>query len=76
MHWTFEARKYLEEAKWPTTKNELIDYLLNCTEAPEELILALKEIDTDDEEEFSNIDELWPDLPKITDYYFEENDEI
>ena len=77
MHWTFEARKYLEEAQWPTTKRDLIDYLVSCTEAPDELIVTLRELEVDEDEEFANIDEMWPEVPKISDfkYYLGDDDE-
>ena len=76
MNWIFEARKFLEEKQWPTTKKDLIDYLINCTEAPDELVISLKELDVDEDEEFANVDEMWPDLPKISDMedYFEEDE--
>lgn len=76
MHWTFEAIKYLEEAQWPTTRRDLIEYLTSCTDAPDELITALEELDVEDDQEFSRIDEMWVDVPKISDYehYFTEEE--
>ena len=40
------------------------------------MVISLKELDVDEDEEFANVDEMWPDLPKISDMedYFEEDE--
>ena len=54
MYWTLELASYLEDAPWPATKDELVDFGLR-TGAPMEVIENLQEIE-DDEEVFENIE--------------------
>jgi len=61
MYWTLELASYLEDAPWPATKDELVDFGLR-TGAPMEVIENLQEIE-DDEEVFESIDDIWPDYP-------------
>ena len=71
MYWTLELAAYLEEAPWPATKGELLDYA-DRTGAPIEVSQNLMEIE-DDGEPYENIEELWPDYPSANeDFYFEE----
>ena len=71
MYWTLELASYLEDAPWPATKDELIDYS-NRTGAPLEVVQNLKEIQ-DDGEPYENIEEIWPDFPtRAYDFFFEE----
>jgi len=73
MYWTLELAQYLEDAPWPATKDELIDYA-DRTGAPAEVIQNLKEID-DDGEPYENIEEVWPDFPTANEdfnYYEDE----
>ena len=46
MYWTLELATKLEDAPWPATKDELIDYAQRSG-APLELIENLQEIDDD-----------------------------
>ena len=48
MYWTLELATKLEDAPWPATKDELIDYAMRSG-APMELIENLQEIDDDGE---------------------------
>ncbi|HRK73619.1 MAG TPA: DUF2795 domain-containing protein, partial [Rhodothermales bacterium] len=41
MYWTFDLASYLNDAPWPATKEELIDYATR-TGAPEEVIENLE----------------------------------
>ncbi|HOL74656.1 MAG TPA: DUF2795 domain-containing protein, partial [Bacteroidales bacterium] len=50
MYWTLELASKLEDAPWPATKEELLDYAYR-TGAPAELIQNLLEIE-DEEKEF------------------------
>ena len=55
MYWTLELASYLEEAPWPASKDELIDFAIR-TGAPLEAIENLQELD-DDEELYESIEE-------------------
>lgn len=71
MYWTLELASHLEDAPWPATKDELIDYA-DRTGAPPEVIQNLVEMQ-DDGEPYENIEEIWPDYPtRDDDFYFEE----
>jgi hypothetical protein len=71
MYWTLELASYLEDAPWPATKEELIDYC-GRTGAPLEVIQNLRDMQ-DDGEPYENIEEIWPDFPtRDDDFYFEE----
>ena len=62
----------LEDAPWPATRDELLDYAQR-TGAPLEVIENLNEIE-DDEEEFESIEDLWPDFPTKDDFFFDEEE--
>ncbi|MDZ4700540.1 MAG: DUF2795 domain-containing protein [Rhodothermales bacterium] len=71
MYWTLEFASYLEDAPWPATKDELIDYA-ERTGAPIEVIENLREME-DDGEPYESIEEIWPDFPTADDdFFFEE----
>ncbi len=71
MYWTLELASYLEDAPWPATKEELIDYALR-TGAPMEVIENLKELE--DDIEYESIEEIWPDFPTKEDFLFNEEE--
>ena len=48
MFWTLELASSLDDAPWPATKDELIDYA-NRSGAPEEVIENLQELEDDGE---------------------------
>ena len=71
MYWTLELASYLEDAPWPATKDELIDYA-DRTGAPLEVQENLMAIE-DDGEPYETIVEIWPDYPVGNDdFYYEE----
>ena len=72
MYWTLELASKLEDAPWPATKDELIDYAVRSG-APMEVVENLKEIE-DDEEIFEAIEDLWPDYPSKEDFFFHEDE--
>ena len=72
MYWTLELASYLEDAPWPATKDELIDYLLR-TGAPMEVVENVKQIE-DDEQPYESIEEIWPDYPTHEDFLFNEDE--
>ena len=72
MYWTLELASYLEDAPWPATKEELIDYLVR-TGAPDEVIENLSELE-DEGESYESIEEVWPDYPTKEDFFFNEDE--
>jgi hypothetical protein len=61
MFWTLELASYLEEAPWPATKDELIDYAIRSG-APIEVVENLQELE-DEGEVYESIEDIWPDYP-------------
>ena len=59
MYWTLELASKLEDAPWPATKDELIDYATRSG-APLEVIENLNEIE-DEGEIYESIEDIWPD---------------
>ena len=72
MYWTLELASKIEDAPWPATKDELLDYALR-TGAPMEIIENLQEIE-DDEEIYESIEDLWPEYPTKDDFFFDEEE--
>ena len=60
MYWTLELASKLEDAPWPATKDELIDYATRSG-AP------LGEV-------YESIEEIWPDYPSKEDFFFNEEE--
>ena len=48
MYWTLELASYLEDAPWPATNDELIDYAIRSG-APLEVVENLQELEDDGE---------------------------
>ena len=69
MYWTLELASKLEDAPWPATKEELLDYA-NRIGAPAEVIENLEELDDEDEEVYESILDIWPDCPTQDDDFF------
>ena len=72
MYWTLELASKLEDAPWPASKDELIDYAIRSG-APMEVIENLQDIE-DDEEIFESIEDIWPDYPSKEDFFFNEEE--
>ena len=72
MYWTLELASSLDDAPWPASKDELIDYA-NRSGAPEEVIENLQELE-DDGEVYESIEDIWPDYPTKEDYFFNEEE--
>ena len=70
MYWTLELASKLEDAPWPATKDELIDYAVRSG-APLEVRDNLQEIE-DEGEIYVSIDDMWPDYPSKDDFFFYE----
>lgn len=61
MYWTLELASKLEDAPWPATKEELIDYATRSG-APLEVLENLQEIE-DEGDVYESIEDIWPDYP-------------
>ena len=72
MYWTLELASKLEDAPFPATKSELLDYAMRSG-APDEVIENLNDIE-DEEEVFDSIEDLWPDYPSKEDFFFNEDE--
>ena len=70
MYWTLELASKLEDAPWPATKDELIDYAIRSG-APLEVLENLQEIE-DEGEVYESIEDIWPDYPTKEDFLFNE----
>jgi hypothetical protein len=73
MIWTMDLASYLDDAPWPATKEELIDFALR-TGAPQDIIENLQELD-DTDEPYESMEEIWPDYPTESDFFFEDENE-
>lgn len=73
MYWTLELAIYLEDAPWPATRDELIDYALRSG-APLEVKENLSELPEDDNQTYESIEEIWPDYPTKDDFLFNEDE--
>lgn len=73
MIWTMDLASYLDDAPWPATKEELIDFALR-TGAPQEIIKNLQELE-DTDEPYESMEEIWPDYPTESDFFFEDENE-
>ncbi len=72
MYWTLELAIYLEDAPWPATKEELVDFARRSG-APMEVVENLLELEEDDSP-YENIEEIWPDYPSKEDFLFNEDE--
>ena len=72
MYWTLELASKLEDAPWPATRDELLDWALR-TGVPQELIENLQEIE-DEGDVYERIEDLWPDYPTKDDFFFHEDE--
>ena len=73
MYWTLELASKLEDAPWPATKEELIDFAIRSG-APMEVAENLQELVEEEEGQvWENIEEIWPDYPSKEDFFFNED---
>lgn len=70
MIWTLELAAYLDDAPWPATKEELIDYAMR-TGAPRQVVENLQELE-DSDEPYESIEDIWPDYPTDEDFFNED----
>ena len=72
MYWTLELASKLEDAPWPATKEELIDYAVRSG-AWAEVVENLEELE-DDGEIYESIEDIWPYYPTRGDFLFNEEE--
>jgi hypothetical protein len=73
MYWTLELASKLEDAPWPATKDELIDFSVRSGASTQEVIENLREIE-DEGEVYESIEDIWPDYPTKEDFFFHEDE--
>ena len=74
MYWTLELASKLEDAPWPATKDELIDFAIRSG-APMELVENLQElIEEEPGFQYETIEDIWPDYPSKEDFFFNEEE--
>lgn len=72
MYWTLELASHLEDAPWPATKDELIDFAIRSG-TPAEVVENLQELDN--EELYESIEDIWADYPKDDEDFYWNRDE-
>ncbi len=72
LNWTLELAVYLEDAPWPATRDELIDFAQR-NGAPLEVAENLGNL-PDGGMEYENIEKIWPDYPNKVDSLFKEDE--
>ena len=74
MYWTLELASRLEDAPWPATKDELIDFAIRSG-APMEVVENLQELVEDEPGmQWETIEDIWPDYPSKEDFFFNEDE--
>ncbi len=74
MIWTPELASFLEDAPWPATKEELIDYA-ERTGAPMQVLDNLAELEEDDVM-YEAVEDIWPEyINQDDDFYFDEDED-
>ena len=72
MYWTLELASKLEDAPWPATKEELIDFAIRSG-APMEVVENLQElVEEEPGIQWDSIEDVWPDYPTKDDFFFNE----
>ena len=72
MYWTLELASKLEDAPWPATKEELLDYATRSG-APLEVLENLQEIE-DEGDVDESIEDIWPDYPSKDDFLWNDDE--
>ncbi len=75
MFWTPELATFLEDAPWPATREELLDYT-NRNGSPLQVIENIMELDENDEL-IEGIEDLWPEYEDVTseEYFYNDDEE-
>ncbi len=72
MYWTLELASKLEDAPWPCTKMELLDFATRSG-APMEVVENLEKLE-DEGEYYETIEDVWPDYPRKDDFFWNEDE--
>ena len=72
MYWTLELVSYLDDAPWPATKEQLLDFA-DREGLPSEVIENLQELE-DDDQTYDSIEDIWPEYPTKDDFMFHEDE--
>lgn len=74
MIWTMELASWLDDAPWPATRDELIDYATRIG-APTQVLENLQELE-DPDETYEGVEDIWTDYPVDEDFFYgdEENE--
>lgn len=73
MYWTFQLATQLDDAPWPASKSELIDYATRSGLSME-VVENLNELE-DEGEEYESIVDIWPEYVEWQDRIIEADDE-
>ncbi|MEC7863848.1 MAG: DUF2795 domain-containing protein [Bacteroidota bacterium] len=74
MYWTLELASKLEDAPWPATKDELVDFAIRSG-APMEVVENLEElVEEEPGMQWDTIEDVWPDYPTKDDFFFNEDE--
>ncbi len=72
MYWTLELISYLDDAPFPATKQELIDYAQR-TGLPFAVIENLEALENNNTI-YETPEEIWPEYPTKEDFFFNEDE--
>ena len=74
MYWTLELASKLEDAPWPATKDELVDFAIRSG-APMEVVENLQElVEEESGMQWDTIEDICPDYPTKDDFFFNEDE--
>jgi hypothetical protein len=73
MYWTLDLASHLEDAPFPATRDELIDFAVREGH-PIEVIENLQDMEVDESELFESIEDIWPDYPREDDFLFNKDE--
>jgi hypothetical protein len=73
MYWTLDLASHLEDAPFPATRDELIDFAVREGH-PIEVIENLQDMEVDESELFESIEDVWPDYPREDDFLFNKDE--
>lgn len=73
MYWTLELASKLEDAPFPATKEELLDYCMRSGISLE-VVENLQELEDDEDMVYDSIEDIWPDYPTKEDFLFDEEE--
>jgi hypothetical protein len=74
MYWNLDLARYIADAPWPVTKDELINYA-NRTGAPQQVIENLEDL-PDSDELYESLEEIWPDYPTDEDFGYSDEEPL